>query len=185
MNGIFLDRDGVIIRKAPEGEYVSKLDEMEFLPGSVEAIADLSNSGFKVIVITNQRGLATGKIRLADLEAIHRRLRQTVECTGGEICDILYCPHDISENCPCRKPKAGMLFRAAKEHELFLPQSWMVGDAASDITAGKTAGCKTVLISPTTEAPRIIDQPDFCTESLSSAAKFIIGSAAQQIATNM
>ncbi len=177
MNGIFLDRDGVIIRKASEGEYVTKLDEMEFLPGSVEAIADLSNSGFKVIVITNQRGLATGKIRLADLEVIHRRLRHTVEDTGGEICDIFYCPHDIFENCPCRKPKAGMLFQAAKKHDLLLSQSWMVGDAASDITAGKTAGCKTILISPITESSQFSEQPDFCAESLSSAAKFIIGSA--------
>src|SRR5690349_10073241 len=147
MRGIFLDRDGVIIRKAVEGAYITDAEEMEFLPGSPEAIAELSRSGFKVIVVTNQRGIATGKIKLSDLEGIHARLKKYVASLGGNICDIFYCPHDISEGCSCRKPKAGMLLQAAKKHQLPLSECWMVGDMETDITAGKEAGCKTALIT--------------------------------------
>lgn len=174
MSGIFLDRDGVILRKAAEGEYVTNVEEMEFLPGSAEAIAKLSRSGFKIIVVTNQRGVATGKIQLPDLEDIHVRMRQTVANLGGEVCDVFYCPHDLSEQCQCRKPKAGMLLEAAKKHELVLSECWMVGDSGTDITAGKSAGCKTAFITQSGESPSWVDQPDVWAESLASVAEKIL-----------
>jgi D-glycero-D-manno-heptose 1,7-bisphosphate phosphatase len=184
MPGIFLDRDGVIIRKAADGEYIANVGEMEFLPGSPEAIAELSRSGFKVIVITNQRGVATGKITLPDLEEIHARLMQVVASLEGCICDIFYCPHDVSENCLCRKPKAGMLLWAAEKHDLPLSECWMVGDAASDITAGKSAGCKTALITHSSQFSGWADQPDIWADSLASAARRILGSTSSKRVTN-
>lgn len=174
MSGIFLDRDGVIIRKAADGEYITNVDEVELLPGSAEAVAELSRSGFKVIVITNQRGVATGKVKLSDLEQIHVKLKRVVASSGGNICDIFYCPHDVSENCMCRKPRAGMLLQAPEKHYLSLSECWMVGDAATDITAGKSVGCKTVLITQSQEFSSWINQLDIWAESLAAAANLIL-----------
>ncbi len=174
MTGIFLDRDGVIIRKAPEGKYITKLEEMELLPGAAEAIAELTRSGFKVIVVTNQRGVSTGRIKLPDLDQIHVRLKQVIASHGGRLCDIFYCPHDISEGCQCRKPKAGMLRAAAVKYRLSLTKCWMVGDAASDISAGKSAGCKTALITSSGDSLAWVDPPDFWAESLSLATRRIL-----------
>ena len=151
MTAIFLDRDGVVIRKAPEGEYVVDTCEVEFLPGSLQAIADFCHAGYKVMIVTNQRGVATGKIRLSNLNDIHKMLRQAVASYGGNIAGTYCCTHDLSENCTCRKPRPGMLFQAATEHGLNLPQCWMVGDSATDIAAGKSAGCKTALIAQSEE----------------------------------
>jgi len=174
MTGIFLDRDGVIIRKAADGEYIANVAEMQFLPGSAEAIAKLSRSGFGIIVVTNQRGVATGKIKLPDLENIHSRIRQVVASLGGQVCDIFYCPHDISEGCMCRKPKTGMLLQGAKKHQLALCECWMVGDTGIDITAGKDAGCKTALITQSRDFLNWVDKPDIWAQSLASVAERIL-----------
>jgi D-glycero-D-manno-heptose 1,7-bisphosphate phosphatase len=175
MRAIFLDRDGVIIRKAPDGEYVTAWDEVDFLSGSVEAIAAFCRLGYKVIIVTNQRGLATGKIQLSKLAEIHTKMREVIASGGGALAGIYYCPHDISEACPCRKPKPGMLLRAAEEHQLSLPSCWMVGDALTDIAAGKSAGCKTALISESKEDQQSKAKPDILATSLDLAAKHILG----------
>jgi D-glycero-D-manno-heptose 1,7-bisphosphate phosphatase len=184
MSGIFLDRDGVIIRKAAAGEYIRTVDEMEFLPGSAEAIAALSRFGFRIIVVTNQRGVAVGKIRVGDLEEIHERLKHVVASRGGEISDVFYCPHDVSEGCTCRKPKTGMLLRAAEEHRLPLAECWMIGDAATDITAGRSAGCKTALLTQSQEFLSWVDQPDIWAESLACLAERILGLVSRKMITN-
>jgi D-glycero-D-manno-heptose 1,7-bisphosphate phosphatase len=146
MKAVFLDRDGVINRKAPEGEYISRWEDMEFCPGVFSAVLDLQRAGFKIVVITNQRGIALGKMRLIDVEDIHSRMKEAFASHGVKFTDIYFCPHDIGENCQCRKPKPGLLLQAAQEHGLDLSRSWMIGDAVSDIEAGKSAGCKTVRI---------------------------------------
>lgn len=168
MSGIFLDRDGVIIRKTVEGEYISDWSEVEFLPGALEAIAEFCHYGFKVIVVTNQRGVATGKIKLTDLQELHFRLKETARTHGAEISEIYYCPHDISEECPCRKPKPGMLLRAAEAHRLRFSECWMIGDSASDIAAGKSVGCRTALITQKLEFRQWSSCPDLWAGSLAS-----------------
>lgn len=174
MSAIFLDRDGVVIRKAPEGDYVKDWSEVEFLPGSLEAIAAFTKLGRKVIIVTNQRGLATGQIRRENMEVIHSKIQKSVEKCGGQITAIYYCPHDKHRLCDCRKPKPGMLLQAATEHDLRLPDCWMIGDKASDIAAGKTAGCKTALITRSIDHQMWVDKPDFCAENLAIAAKQIL-----------
>lgn len=181
MGGIFLDRDGVIIRKAADGEYITNVEEMNFLPGSAEAIAELSRSGFKIFVVTNQRGVATGRIKLLDLEDIHSRLRQVVAALGGDLCDVFYCPHDIWEGCTCRKPKPGMLLQAAKEHQLLLSECWMVGDMETDIRAGKGAGCRTALITQSRDFSNWADKPDIWAENLASVAEEILRQLASRV----
>lgn len=180
ISGVFLDRDGVIIRKAADGEYITNVDEVEFLPGSAEAIAELSHSGFKIIVVTNQRGVATGKIKLLDLEDIHARLRQVVAILGGDLCDVFYCPHDTLEGCVCRKPKPGMLLQAARKHQLLLSECWMVGDMETDITAGKSAGCRTALITQSRDFLDWVDKPDISARNLASVAERILCFSSKQ-----
>jgi D-glycero-D-manno-heptose 1,7-bisphosphate phosphatase len=175
MNAIFLDRDGVIIRKAPDGEYVADWSEVEFLPGSLDAIAAFCQFGHKVIIVTNQRGVATGKIQLAKVKEIHTRMREVIASHGGDISGIYYCPHDTWENCSCRKPKPGMLLQAAAEHQVRLPECWMVGDTATDIAVGKSVGCWTALITQSEAFHQWAEKPDICVESLALAAKRILG----------
>ncbi len=140
----FLDRDGVLNRKAPEGQYVTRWEEMEFLPGVSEAVRSLNQAGYFVVVVSNQRCVAKGLITAAELESMHARMRDEFAAAGARIDAIYYCPHDFEPPCSCRKPKPGMLLEAARVHELDLAESWMIGDSAHDVEAGRSAGCRTV-----------------------------------------
>ena len=141
----FLDRDGVINRKAPEGSYITSWEQMEFLPEVAEAIAQLNQAGFKVMVISNQRCVANGLLAEAELESIHQRMRDWLAGRGPKIDAVYYCPQEKTQPpCKCRKPAPGMLLRAARDHQLDLSASWMIGDSDSDVEAGRNAGCKTV-----------------------------------------
>jgi len=143
---IFLDRDGVINRSAGDGKYITHWQEMRFLPGVVEAIGLLNRGGFLVIVVTNQRCVAKGLITTEGLEALHQKMRSELALAGARIDQVYYCPHDAQQACGCRKPAPGMLLQAAQEHVISLSESWMVGDSASDVEAGRRAGCKTARI---------------------------------------
>jgi D-glycero-D-manno-heptose 1,7-bisphosphate phosphatase len=144
---VFLDRDGVINCKAPEGEYITRWGEMVFLPDVAEAIGLLNRSGFLVIIASNQRCVAKNLLSIVDLESMHSRMVAKLAGNGGLIDAIYYCPHDYDDNCDCRKPAPGMLFRAARSYDIDLGASWMIGDSASDIQAGARAGCKTARIT--------------------------------------
>ncbi len=143
---VFLDRDGVLNRKAPEGEYVTRWEELEFLPRVAEATASLVKAGFLVIVVSNQRCVSKGLLTVHELDSIHQRMRHELAAAGAVITDIYYCPHDTQPPCSCRKPAPGMLLTAAREHEVDLMGSWMIGDSDADVEAGKKAGCRTARI---------------------------------------
>src|SRR6266849_3048761 len=142
----FLDRDGVINRKPPEGKYVIRWEEMEFLPGVPAAISLLTLAGFCVLTVSNQRCVAKGLLTASELESIHNRMCRELAATGAVITEVYYCPHEEPPPCGCRKPSPGMLFRSALEHEIDLPASWMIGDSEIDIQAGRSACCRTVRI---------------------------------------
>lgn len=142
----FLDRDGVINRKAPEGEYITRWEEMEILPGVPEAIALLTQAGYCVLAVSNQRCVAKGLLKVSELESMHERLRKELEAKGAHITKIYYCPHDNNPPCECRKPAPGMLLTAALEHDIDLGNSWMLGDSDVDMRAGRSAGCRTIRI---------------------------------------
>lgn len=144
---VFFDRDGVINKKAPEGEYIKNWNEFKFLPGVKEAIRRLNKAGFLVIIITNQQGIAKGLMTEQDLKAIHTKMVEELRKIRAKIDGIYYCPHDERDSCNCRKPNIGMFLKAKKDFNINLNESWMVGDSKSDIEAGKRAGCKTILIS--------------------------------------
>lgn len=150
---VFLDRDGVVNRKAPEGDYVKTRAELELLPGVGGAVRRLNLSGWFVVLVTNQRGVARGMMTAQDLDEIHRDLAESLEKDGAHIDFISSCVHDTTDGCDCRKPRPGMLLTAAREHDLDLDTSWMVGDRPSDIAAGRTAGCRTILVGPLAHDP--------------------------------
>jgi D-glycero-D-manno-heptose 1,7-bisphosphate phosphatase len=143
----FLDRDGVINKKAPEEAYITRWEDFEFLRGVPEAIALLNHAGFLVIVVTNQRGIARGIFSLDVLAQIHTNMSRELASSGAHLDAIYFCPHDKEPPCSCRKPAPGMLLAAAAEHHIDLQNSWMIGDSASDREAGKLAGCRTITIT--------------------------------------
>lgn len=148
---IFLDRDGVVNEKMPEGSYVTTWDEFHLLPGVPEAIACLNRAGLRVIVASNQRGIALGKYSERDVEAIHANLQKLLQAKGAHVDAFYFCPHD-KEQCSCRKPLPGMFEQARREFpDIDATESVMIGDSLSDIEFGRRLGMKTIFIDGTTE----------------------------------
>lgn len=143
---IFLDRDGVLNRKMPEGRYVTHWDELHLLPGVPEAIARLNRAGLRVLVVSNQRGVALGLYSAADVEAIHERLQQELAAHGAHVDAFYFCPHDKGE-CNCRKPLPGMFEKARRDFpQIEAAASAIIGDSASDIEFGRRLGMRTLFI---------------------------------------
>lgn len=141
MKAVFLDRDGVLNRKLPEGCYVTTPEEMEMIPGAAQAVRRLNDNGWLVFLVTNQRGIALGKFTEAALDAVHQKLKEELAAVGAHLDGLYICPHE-KNSCDCRKPKPGLLFQAKRQFpQIDFSQSVMIGDAESDIEAGKAAGC--------------------------------------------
>jgi D-glycero-D-manno-heptose 1,7-bisphosphate phosphatase len=133
----FLDRDGTINVKAPEGAYVTRPEEFAFLPYAEEAIALLAAAGWRVVVVTNQRGIALGRMTLADVEAVNARLAHL------PVDAVFVCPHDRGV-CECRKPGVGLFLQARERFpDIAFERSVMIGDSDSDIAAGRAIGART------------------------------------------
>jgi D-glycero-D-manno-heptose 1,7-bisphosphate phosphatase len=148
---IFIDRDGVINKKMPEGRYVEQWSEFCFLSGVFEAFRILSGEAFLTIVVTNQRCIGRGIITEERLSQMHKQMTREIKEQGGNIDAIYFCPHDISDDCSCRKPKPGMLLLAKEDFknkgiEIDVKNSYIIGDDEKDILAGKLVGLKTIKI---------------------------------------
>src|SRR5579883_747556 len=146
MKSIFLDRDGVINRNRPRGEYVKVWEEFEFLPGACHAIAQLTKAGFRLLVITNQACIGKGIVSWEAVEEIHARMIQEIARAGGEIEAVLSCPHLASAGCDCRKPAPGLLRRAEREYGEDLKQAVLVGDSVTDIQAAAAVGMPAIMV---------------------------------------
>jgi len=141
---IFLDRDGVICENRPD--YVKNWAEFRFLPGAKEGLALLKRLGLPIVVVSNQSAINRGFTSADAVNDIHRRMLDEVRTAGGRIDRVLYCPHRPDEACSCRKPRPGLLLQAARELNLDLCHSYLVGDAATDLLAGHSVGCQTMLV---------------------------------------
>jgi len=141
---IILDRDGVINEDSVG--YIKSLAEWVPIPGSLQAIADLSKSGFSVFVITNQSGIGRGYYSLQAMQQIHDHMLQEVDKLGGAIQGIYFCPHHPDLQCECRKPNTGMFLQLAKEHSVDLQQSFYVGDKLTDLQAGDGVNAQSILV---------------------------------------
>lgn len=177
---VFLDRDGVINVDSPD--YVKNWNEFHFIPGSLEAIARLTQNGISVIIITNQSGINRRIIPLEELEGIHRRLKQAVRDSDGRVTDIFYCPHRPDEGCECRKPKPGLIVAARRRYSIDLSRTIMVGDSDKDVLAGQAAGCGGTILIKTGNGTCTIQtlettgtRPDHVAADLLQAVKWIVG----------
>lgn len=174
VRAVFLDRDGVINRKAPEGSYITRWAEVQFLPGAVEAVGRIREAGFLVVVVSNQRAVAKGLVSNSELELLHMRMSRELFGGGKGFDAVYYCPHDEDPPCGCRKPQPGMLLAAAHDRGIDLAASWIVGDSETDVQAGQRAGCRTIRICP--PDVRYSTAADKVAESLLEAAKVILDS---------
>ncbi len=143
---VFLDRDGVLNRKMPEGAYVCDWAQFQWLPGAIEAVARMNRAELTVILVSNQRGIALGLYTPEQLELIHANMQSQLARYGGRLDAIYYCPHDRGE-CHCRKPETGLFEQAWQRFPQASAQnSLVIGDSLSDIQAGHRLGMKTIFI---------------------------------------
>lgn len=144
MGAIFLDRDGVINEN--RDDHVKSWAEFRFIPEALTALRWLHMAGYHTFVVTNQAIVNRGGISHETIEDIHNRMRQYVELSGGYIRDIRYCPHTPAEHCRCRKPQPGMLLDLAATWQIELSQSYFIGDAWTDVAAGRAANTRCILV---------------------------------------
>ena len=143
---VFLDRDGVVNEKMPEGQWVTRWSDFHVLPGVMHAIDILKRAGLRVIVVSNQRGIALGRFSGDDLKMIHDKFQQMLETFGTQVDGFYFCPHDRGQ-CNCRKPLPGLFEQAVADHpDIQAHTSVIIGDSKSDIEFGKGLGMMTVFI---------------------------------------
>lgn len=180
---IFLDRDGVLNQKLPEGRYVASLTDFQPLPGVHRAIARLNRAGLRVIVVSNQRGIALGLHTAADVFSIHSAFQKELSSHGGQIDGFYFCPHDKGE-CNCRKPLPGLFEQAQADFpDLSAETSAIIGDSWSDIEFGRRLGMFTIFIDgdpalqkPGAESAR--ESADFHFASLPEATEALLANLA-------
>ena len=175
---IFLDRDGVLIKDMDKNPVV---ENFELLEDVEDAIKKINQSGYLAIVVTNQPMIAKGFVTFSDVDDVHKKLETQLGKSGAYLDDIYFCPHhpdkgyegeipELKIVCDCRKPKPGMLLKAAQDYHIDLEKSWMIGDRETDIKAGRAAGCRTVFIGENTKEVTA----DIYAKNLNNATDFIL-----------
>jgi len=188
---VFLDRDGTV---NVEVGYLSDLSQLRLIPGAGEAIKRLNEGGLKVILVTNQSGIARGYFSEAFVKATHELLEKMLRKEGAVINGIYYCPHhptagnsEYTTQCDCRKPGTGMIDRAARELAIDVTRSYVVGDKWSDVELGQRAGARSILVrsgfapdDPGNVRPPHLKDPDFIAHTITQAADWILQRAAHE-----
>lgn len=182
MKAVFLDKDGTLIENVP---YNVRPELIRLLPGVAEGLRALHAAGFRLIVVSNQSGVARGYFPETALIGVRDRLCELLAPADVPLTGFHYCPHhaggsvaEFAFDCTCRKPQPGLIRLAASEHRIDLASSWMVGDILDDVEAGRRAGCRTVLIAsaaPAETSPWRL--PDHTAPDLEAAARFILAEA--------
>jgi len=177
---VFLDRDGTINE---EVNYLSSAEQFRLLPGAGEAIRMLNQRGWRVIVITNQSGLARGYLTEEELARIHHQMKADLDREGAHIDGIYVCPHHPDDGCPCRKPGTALFEGAAQEFDIDFSRSCAVGDKMADLLPGARLGCHTILLL-TGHGPEELEtrdawevEPDYMASDLLSAVRWILAQA--------
>lgn len=171
---VFLDRDGVLME---DSNYVGELERVVIIPAAYQALKRLQDAGFKLLVVTNQSGVARGFFTRQHVEIVHNHLNQQFAAHGVRIDRYYVCPHHPDDNCECRKPKPKSLRDAAREFDLDLSRCYMIGDRPSDISAGQNAGVKTILVLTGAGRETLAEgkvQPDHVAEDINAAADWIL-----------
>ena len=183
MKAIFMDKDGTLIEHRP---YNVNPERIVLMPGAAEAVVTLHQAGYRLFVTSNQAGVAHGYFPEAALEQVRERLVSLLAPLGVPLAGFYYCPHHpegvhpgYAMKCICRKPKPGLILKAAWENGLTLANSWVVGDVLDDVEAGSRAGCRTVIIKDGSETEwkhSTFRIPDYKAADLADAARFILHS---------
>jgi len=188
---IFLDRDGTLVHPR---HYPSRPEDLLLYDGIGPELHALQGAGFRLVVITNQSAIARGFFAPADLDRMHAYLCSRLAEWDVRLDGIYYCPHhpdgivpELAVRCECRKPRPGMLLRAAEELDLRLEESWVVGDILDDVEAGNRAGCRTILVDLGTESPPATRtrQPTYVASSTLHALRIIQTVEGSEIATDL
>lgn len=179
---VFLDKDGTLVKDLP---YNVDPERIELEEGVARGLRRLGKAGFRFVVVTNQSGVARGYFKESALEDVQERLNTLLQQNAGiQLSGFYYCPHYLhgivcgyAVECDCRKPRPGMILRAAKELKIDLNRAWMVGDTLDDVESGKRAGCRTILINNEHETDWQMGPfrvPDFIATDFSEAAEIIL-----------
>ncbi len=178
---IFLDRDGTL---NPDPGYIRSSDQYELFPGVPQALARLKQAGARLIVVTNQSGVARGLLSLDDLDAIHQKLRRLLHEAGAALDAIYFCPHHPDEQCRCRKPNTGMIDQALRDGGIDLSRSYLIGDQGRDMELAKRIGARSILVTagadrsrPAATVESAEHEPDWKASSLAEAADWILSDA--------
>jgi histidinol-phosphate phosphatase family protein len=167
---LFIDKDGTLVQNVPYNVDPARL---VLAAGAQQAVAAFADAGYRVFVVSNQPGIALGKFAEPALRGVEKRLRSLLPQIDG----FYWCPHAPDAGCGCRKPAAGLLVRAAREHGIELARSWMVGDILDDVEAGRSAGCRTVLLDNGNETEWQVTPervPDHIAHDLAQAVDLIL-----------
>lgn len=176
---VFLDKDGVINHDSPD--YIKSWSEVEFIPGSLDAIRRLTEAKFAIILITNQSAINRKLMTREGLDYMLTKLTHAVTDKGGEITDMFYCPHTPDEGCDCRKPLPGLIYKACGRYAIDLASACMIGDSARDIECGKAAGCGYCILVKTGNGP-VAEQsllekglfPEYVADDLLDASDWLV-----------
>lgn len=180
-SAVFLDKDGTLI---PDVPYNVDPELIVLQDNTIEGLKKLKAKGYLLIVISNQAGVARGLFKTEALDAVKEKLQQLMKSKGVELDGFYFCPHhpegtirEYAVDCNCRKPKAGMFLRAAKDFDIDLSKSWMIGDILHDVEAGNSAGCKSILIDNGNETEWYMNEfrkPDYMANNINDAANHIL-----------
>jgi len=183
MRVIFLDRDGVINKYPGDSDYVKSWEEFSFLPEVIPSLKELKDNGFGLCIISNQAGVGTGIFSRSALDSITTNMLRQLKKAGVELLGVYYCTHRPQDNCPCRKPKTGLIDKAIADFfklgiEVDFQDSYFIGDSLVDVETGKNAGLKTVLLFSGKEKPANRKNwslfPDFTALDLKEAVGIIV-----------
>ena len=178
---VFLDRDGTL---NPDPGYIRSPDQFELFPGVAQALAKLVQAGARLIVVTNQSGVARGLFSIGDLEAIHAKLTRLLEEAGAPLDALYVCPHHPDDACTCRKPNTGLIDQAVRERTVDLSRSYLIGDKVSDVELAKRVGSRSILVTTGAVIPQQVEglkasglAPDWVVSSFDEAAEWVLWDA--------
>ena len=174
-----IDRDGVINRKAPRGEYIAKWSDFQFIPDNIRGLRELSDQGFEFIVISNQAGIGRGILNATTVGEINERMRNALKAEGISILEIYVCPHHWEDKCYCRKPNPGLFFQASRDWMFRLDQTFFIGDDPRDCQAAYNAGSKCVFLGKAADLSGLSKEeyPHFICDSVYDALPYIMENA--------
>ena len=180
---VFLDRDGTLNR---DPGYIKSPDQLELFAKVPEALASLKQAGAKLIIVTNQSGIARGLFSQNELEAVHMKLVQLLEAAGVSLDAIYVCPHHPDDGCDCRKPNRGMIDQAVREQRVDLDRSYVIGDQVRDMELARRIGARSILVTTGVVSPQDMEgleesglTPDWVASSLAEAADWLIADASR------